>query len=511
MTRSISQVGDRYVLAGLGTTDFDKALKNFAQAYSEIDDCEKTANKGQPDGYAGLDENGDLVGVLIPRTGTAAAINAIVLAQGELAVCTDTVQVRVGDGSTAGGMVVGGLRGESAISVSAIAAKTTNGTTLKAAYALAKTLTPYGSALSATNRATVLIEPGTYDFGTTGLTVDTQFIDLVGRSSNPYDTILTSTDSANVKGTIYHKKASGNANDSVIANLKIVSDLNSGSLSDASTDPAAYFPDDGLTGITLQNVVMVATYTTKAYAMRVGVAYPGTFTGCTSGNCSFGDEGGTASGTFTNCTGGNDSFGGRGSAETGGIASGTFTNCTGGIGSFGGTGGTASGTFTNCTGGADSFGGGTEGTAGGTFINCMGGNSSFGAGDGGTASGTFTNCTGGAYSFGGNGGTASGVFLRCQLGTATTLGVSSWEGTFSGLMEHCHWKVTGTNKSALKVTTGAKIHNCTLIGTGSGYSITAAGAVNIEWTQCRLNKGTHNVTNTATTMDAVGNVTVVDQ
>ena len=65
----------------------------------------------------------------------------------------------------------------------------TNGTNLQNAYALAKTLDV--GTKSATNRVVVLLMPGDYDITT--FLLDTSFIDLVGVSTNPYDTILRST------------------------------------------------------------------------------------------------------------------------------------------------------------------------------------------------------------------------------------------------------------------------------------------------------------------------------
>jgi len=52
---------------------------------------------------AKLNADGDLEGILIPRSGTATEIDAIVLQGGEVAVTTDTNQLRIGDGITGGG------------------------------------------------------------------------------------------------------------------------------------------------------------------------------------------------------------------------------------------------------------------------------------------------------------------------------------------------------------------------------------------------------------------------
>lgn len=55
------------------------------------------------DSFASLDSEGNLSAVIIPRSGTAAELAAIVLEDGEWAFATDTLQFLLGDGSTAGG------------------------------------------------------------------------------------------------------------------------------------------------------------------------------------------------------------------------------------------------------------------------------------------------------------------------------------------------------------------------------------------------------------------------
>lgn len=256
----------------------------------------------------------------------------------------------------------------------------TNGQNLVDAYNYAKTLTPNGAALSATNRVSVIIQPGNYTIAAE-LAINTQFVDLIGMEAQKLE-----------RGAVPAVIISGNT-------LNVTA-----------------------------NDVRVQGISVGAQAFKIGNNLPlQIFEDCTGGDISFGGEG-IASGAFINCTGEYGSFGGEG-----GTASGTFTNCTtGGEGySFGGV-GTASGTFTNCTGGTNSFAG--EGPASGTFTNCTGQDASFGGG-GGTASGTFTNCTGGGFSLGGGGGgTASGKFYQCRL--------TSGSGTFqtvtgTGLMREC--------------------------------------------------------------------------
>ena len=289
------------------------------------------------------------------------------------------------------------LSPQSCIVVETTASATTNGINLLAAYAAAKALTPNGAALSATNRASVIIPPGVYDLGSgegyTPLTLDTEFVDLIGLTSDRKSQHIKGTPPATNSGVIVQT-----ADDVHVSNLyvKILTEVESANWND--TDSAAYFPSTSLSNTVVDNCQFDGQEGSKyegprLFSMRLYIEYSGTFNNCTGGNFAFGGYGGTASGTFTNCTGGNFAFGGAG-----GTASGTFTNCTGGDNAFGGAGGTA-------------------GTASGTFTNSTGGDYSFGGA--GTASGTFTNCTGGDYSFGGDGGTLSGQLYYCRLTTGS--------------------------------------------------------------------------------------------
>ena len=245
------------------------------------------------------------------------------------------------------------------------------------------------------------------------LTLDTEFVDIIGLTTDRSLQQIYGTPEATNSGVIVQT-----ADDVHVSNLyvKILTEKDKRFSVWNDTDSAAYFPSTSLSNTVVDNCQFDGQDGSndegpRLFSMRLYIEYSGTFNNCTGGNFAFGGAGGTASGTFTNCTGGDYSFGGAG-----GTASGTFTNCTGGDYSFGG-GGTASGTFTNCTGGEAAFGG-DSGTASGTFNYCTGGEAAFG-GDSGTASGTFTNCTGGDYSFGGAGGTLSGQLYYCRLTTGS--------------------------------------------------------------------------------------------
>ena len=190
----------------------------------------------------------------------------------------------------------------------------TNGTNLRAAYAAAKLLTPNGAALSATNRAVVFVPPGKYDLVTTALTMDTQFVDLVGVSGNPEHVLITSVVDVDNSGTLVQT-----ANDVLISGVTLENTQNSNAKNYIETDPAAYAPSTNLTLAKLRYVVSGGK--NSGQSMRLGIIYSGTFNNCTGGDGAFGG-GGTASGTFKDCVGGEFSFGGGG-----GTASGKLYNC----------------------------------------------------------------------------------------------------------------------------------------------------------------------------------------
>lgn len=61
--------------------------------------------RNQPNGFAGLDSNGDLLGTLVNRSMTYDELmNGEIPEAGELVYCTDTRDLHVGDGSTVGGL-----------------------------------------------------------------------------------------------------------------------------------------------------------------------------------------------------------------------------------------------------------------------------------------------------------------------------------------------------------------------------------------------------------------------
>ena len=262
----------------------------------------------------------------------------------------------------------------------------TNGQNLVDAYNYAKTLTPNGAALSATNRVSVIIQPGNYTLAAE-LAVNTQFVDLIGMEAQKLR-----------RGAVPAVIIGGNT-------LNVTA-----------------------------NDVRVQGVSVGTQAFKIGTNLPlQIFEDCAGGDSSFTNS--LVSGTFVNCRSARYSFGGGQSATT---ANGTFINCLGNDACFATSsntsGSVASGIFINCS--VENFTGfGGLATASGTFTDCEGGSWSFGGtvSPASTASGIFTDCTGGISSFGGgSNGTATGKFYRCRLTSGTFKTV-----TGAGLMREC--------------------------------------------------------------------------
>ena len=310
----------------------------------------------------------------------------------------------------------------------------TNGNNLIAAYTLAKNTNPNGIIKSATNRLSIILPVAIYDLGTQSLTLDTQYIDIIGSTDDRNNHYIKSNVGVINRGTIIQT-----ANDVKLYNLTIENTNTTYTIAFNNTNPAAYFLSDNLNLVYVENVRFLSNVS-FVFSMRFGISLSGTFKDCTGGDYSFGSgfDSKTLSGTFKDCTGGDSSFG-WGNNNT---LSGTFTNCTGGNNSFGGSNNTLSGTFTNCTGGNNSFGGGNS-TLSGTFKDCTGGNYSFGGGNNSTLSGTFKDCTGGNNSFGGNvlnfNSNLSGAFTNCTGGISSFGGFDfgSSLGTINGTFKDC--------------------------------------------------------------------------
>ena len=124
----------------------------------------------------------------------------------------------------------------------------TNGVNLLAAYAAAKALTPNGNAISATNRAVVLVSPGSYDLGTGQLTLDAEFVDLVGLSTARDGQYLFGTSNGANTGVLAQT-----ADNVRIENLLVHCTRASGGISFNNSDPAAYFPNSAKANTIVRN------------------------------------------------------------------------------------------------------------------------------------------------------------------------------------------------------------------------------------------------------------------
>jgi len=346
--------------------------------------------------------------------------------------------------SITGGNISGVIfTGTSYIVVPASNTASNNGLSLVSAYNTASTMMPYGSALSATNRVTVIVEPGQYTTG--GFNVANNYVDIV---------------SATGDSTVFLDSINVTANNVYIKGLNLGGNPFTVSSNVSGTFVNCVGGNYSFCGVS---------------SSTAPIFVPGTFTNCTAGYASFGSSGYNSfsggstvvSGTFTNCTAGYASFGSSGYGSISGgstVVSGTFTNCTAGFDSFGYgfSSANVSGTFTNCTAGFDSFGvssvGGGSTVVSGTFTNCTtgsGGYNSFGTSSGNTnVSGTFISCIAGSQSFG-----------------ASNSGNTNVSGTFFNCLENCEIfnqvntiNVSGNNDITI---TSAQSINPTLTLTGA--------------------------------------------
>jgi hypothetical protein len=494
------------------------------------------SEKNQPNGYAGLNADGKLEGPIILTADTAANLAGVTLSQGEIALETDLERLLAGDGSTAGGFDAAWGAGGTVV-VRPTEDHADNASKLTQAYSIAKTLTPGGSALSASNRAAVVLLPGKYDYGANaGLVLDTSYVDLVGVGHR--DQVVLNSNSEMMADGFSLKLAATHVR---IANLKLTCDLNEFLL---HTNRVLFWLDGvSMADSSMRNVNFDQNATDKK-AMNDGQVFDGTYVDCVACESAFGSRG-TASGLFVRCECGDLSFG------AGGIASGTFRDCVGGHRSFGseepgGSGFEASGMFIRCQGGEMSFGY----TASGVFVDCIGQSESFGFD---VATGSFQNCRaefgsfgrmgfsgvaygcfGGQYSFagrsgailsgecydchvpGGQGFAALGTLTGACYGCSTTVGgfgISNATGAGSkmigctifnatygllcgGLMERCTIEVAASNSHCITVVDGARVYDCTLIASGTGMSVAASSNVHVRIAHCRMNNGIGtNVTN----------------
>lgn len=279
--------------------------------------------------------------------------------------------------------------------------------------------------LSATNRFTIIVAPGTYTFGSVFL-VDQKYVDIVSLTG-AIDVVLnginiTSNDNK-IKGI-----------NCVSRRFQIASGLNLLVVEDCIALAQYSFQVSGTSTVNLGNTVSGTFINCKVgrYAFAYKETANGLFENCNAivGADSFA-QGGTASGIFINCHSVYDGMFGL-------LASGTFKNCSAGGGSFGGnTGGNASGNFYDCTGtGYHCFGD----IASGNFYKCKGVQGNFAGGF--LATLTFTgkafHCVSGEGSFGKTALTGKLHFCKIEdLAVAPTLPKTFTAVTGTGKTRYC--------------------------------------------------------------------------
>jgi hypothetical protein len=313
-----------------------------------------------------------------------------------------------------------------------------NGDSLRDAYTDAATFV----GLSATNRFALLLPPGTYALGSTGLTMGTQFVDLIGLGRAD-ETIITSVSNTNGgNGTIIQT-----TNDIKFRNLTIQNDAAAYSTGTDTDDsgyaPQGVYPSTEFTDCIFRNP---GTGGDGAPFMRLGVEYGGTYQRCRGIDAGSGISVffAIASGNYFDCHTSVNGFGYLGEASGvftdsscfdgfgfGADASGSFTRCTAFNSGFG-SGGNASGTFNLCTALTNSFGWGNAFTCSGTFIGCKATEYSFGD----SALGSqFIDCRSGLISFG-NFFEMAGTYTNC-IGGAGSFGSQSLVSFMTGNFTNC--------------------------------------------------------------------------
>ena len=434
---------------------------------------------------------------------------------------------------------------------------TQRGTTLVAAYAAAKLLTPNGVALSSTNRARVMIPPGAYKVTST-LVFDTNYVDFFateparGRarlstdSDNGGDS-ATSLTQFRPPPTYIYSDASSSAftvakqtcADAVLRgfgiaylgtvaafdewNFKVfLIDLASDDANKESIYDTMYFWHRSAAADIFSEggrECVVATKNFKgtwvnchanSYAFRVGPAgvMTAVMTDCTAGAYSFGGDAVGASMVACKITG-CESIGDADGLVQPGAAS--FGGCNVvGIPADSGC------VFTECISGNRSFNPGVLTSA--QYIRCRAGTKSFGATvfntDVGEFAGYAEDCISGADSFGGTSaagyGKCSGTLVRC-IGEGNTKsmrleGAEIWDSRITT-------ETTGIHGVTLLDSNSRVVNSDILVYEGgTGIPVYAATALNVYAFHCRFNNFSNdadgfgaNVTNTASTLALTAN------
>lgn len=319
--------------------------------------------------------------------------------------------------------------GQNYIFVNSSGTPAENAVKVLSAYAKASASKPNGSVLGITNRISVVLAVGKYDFSTPFI-LSNNYVDVISSTGQPdveINNLKITANDVRIKGIYTPNNLIVNSNLTLLVaeNIKSITNL--------------FVSDQSVTTTILSGTFINCNSTGP---IGDGASCTGTFIGCIGGNYSFGGRSGNAdnaialaSGYFLNCKGGNYSFGGGTSDPLGNwaandldTASGTFINCIGGSHCFGGM-SSASGTFINCSCITGFVHQGVDFR--GKAYNCKANNMSFGGhyqGNGGTFSGYAYNCVSGAGSFGNT--VLTGKLVNCTM-TEGDAGIAGTKNTFT--------------------------------------------------------------------------------
>ena len=401
-----------------------------------------------------------------------------------------------------------------------------NGQELRDAYADAATVT----GLSATNRFAILLPPGTYALGASGLDVDTEYIDIIGLGQAA-DVVITSVSDTNTgSGTIIQTADNVRYKNLTITNA--ASTNTGGDFDDSGYAPAGaasntvmediiFLTEDGGAPFMRRAVEYAGTYTrckgvdqtiagyisvmfpyatgtftdcdTNTFGFGVSLPANGVFNRCSAKESSFGSGGGDCDGTFTDCV---VEMGGSFGYLTDNVR-GKFYNCRAADTSFGGSFGNA--VYVGCISGNNSFGQAGQ-TLAGTYENCIAGDNSFGSAFS-ILSGSFKNCSAGNSSFGSvRGTTLSGSFMSCSAGNdsfGNSVAIAD-PTLISGYFSDCRSGNNSFGTLYAQITDDARFYDC--VGGNSCWSVAATGFPSgVQMYNCRAETGM----NFSTTIDAV--------
>jgi len=366
---------------------------------------------------------------------------------------------------------------DAVVRVSTGATEAESGANLLAGYTAAKALTPGGNALSATNRAVLLVPAGSFDITSTILAIDTNFVDIIGVGLCR-DTAMTNSQISRVgritfpdtviKGENTDVVQLGSVTDIRVLSVNFQQKVNFSNVMQIignSNTPVAQFQDLGFS--------FASSVTTRGHGMySAGGKRGGTWVECHSETAFH--YGAQTRGYYKKCSGGNYSFGSSTTAAA--DCGGAGEDCVAGDYSFGASSSGAhnakfEGTWTRCYAGDGSFGFTTLPSAVAQCMptlckECHAGDYSFGSSDvaptAGSqllSSGGYEDCSAGTYSFGGQ-GSSSGNYLKCSAGDNSFGGTSAFS-VCSGSYDTCTAGdgSFGANGTVISVATFTRCHH----------------------------------------------------